>query len=129
VKDHKYRLVVADRNSNVREFLRRELIAEGYLVSVARDEAELQVLLNDGPPDLLILDLEIPHAGGVVVLERLERRMPHLPIIIHTFPVDEANHPTVRRAAALVEKSADTGRLKSEIGRILKDREAEAERG
>lgn len=39
--EKKFTLLIADRNRNVREFLKRELIAEGYGVKVARNGQEI----------------------------------------------------------------------------------------
>ena len=52
------KILIADRNRHVRDFLRRELHAEGYRIEVARDGREvLNHLQGHEPPDLLILDL------------------------------------------------------------------------
>jgi DNA-binding NtrC family response regulator len=75
----------------------------------------------DGPPDLLILDLEIPYVGGLTILKRLTHRYPHLPVIIHTFPSEDANDPVVQSAAAFVEKIGNTDRLKRIIQRVLRE--------
>ena len=53
-------LLIADRNRNVREFLRREFTSEGYRVAVARDGEEvLESLRRAEPPHVLVLDPEI----------------------------------------------------------------------
>jgi DNA-binding NtrC family response regulator len=117
-----FTILIADRNRHVRNFLRRELLKEGYRVEVARDGRDILRRMNvDGPPDLLILDLEIPYVGGLTILKRLTRRYPHLPVIIHTFPTEDANDPIVQNAAAFVEKMGNTDRLKQEIERVLRE--------
>jgi DNA-binding NtrC family response regulator len=105
-----FTILIADRNRHVRNFLRRELLKEGYRVEVATDA-----------PDLLILDLEIPYVGGLTILKRLTHRYPHLPVIIHTFPSEDANDPVVQSAAAFVEKIGNTDRLKRIIQRVLRE--------
>ena len=74
------KILIADRNRHVREFLRRELLAEGYQVEEARDGREILGLLNGGTlPDLLILDLELPFVSELKALELLHefsRRRP-----------------------------------------------------
>ena len=50
-------IMIADRNRNVRELLRRELESEGYQVRLAKDGRQvLRSINSDEPPDLLILD-------------------------------------------------------------------------
>ena len=115
-------ILIADRNRHVRNFLRRELLSEGYRVELATDGREILRKMNvDDPPDLLILDLEIPYVGGLTILERLKHRYPHLPVIIHTFPTEDADHPIVQTAAAFVEKVGNTDRLKRIIQQVLRE--------
>lgn len=117
-----FTILIADRNRHVRNFLRRELLKEGYRVEVATDGRDILRKMNtDGPPDLLILDLELPYVGGLSILKRLTHRYPHLPVIIHTFPTEDANHPVVQSAAAYVEKVGNTDRLKRIIQRVLRE--------
>lgn len=117
-----FTILIADRNRHVRNFLRRELLKEGYRVEVATDGRDILRKMNiDGPPDLLILDLEIPYVGGLAILKRLRHRYPHLPVIIHTFPIEDANHPVVQSAAAYVEKVGNTDRLKRVVQRVLRE--------
>lgn len=114
------KILIADRNRHVREFLRRELNAEGYRVEVARDGREvLTSLEGDEPPDLLVLDLEIPYLDELEVLARLKERQPPLPVVIHTILPEAANHPALPRAAAFLEKKGDTDLLKAVVSEVL----------
>lgn len=117
-----FNILIADRNRHVREFLRRELMAEGYRVQVAKDDKELLSMIDVEAPDLLILDLEIPYGGGLAVLENLQTRVPPLPVVIHTFLTEYANHPVVQGQGPLVEKMANTDVLKAAIVEMLKKR-------
>ncbi len=114
------KILIADRNRHVREFLRRELNAEGYRVEVARDGREvLTSLEGDEPPDLLVLDLEIPYLDELEVLARLKERQPPLPVVIHTILPEAANHRALPRAAAFLEKKGDTDLLKAVVAEVL----------
>jgi len=115
-----FHILIADRNRHVREFLRRELISEGYRVEVAKDDKELLNIIDLEAPDLLILDLEVPSGGGLAVLQRLQHRVPPLPVVIHTFLTEYANHPVVRGHGSFVEKMANTDVLKAAILEMLK---------
>ena len=100
-----FTLVIADRNRHVRDFLRREFVADGYAVELARDDKELlNIIEADEPPDLLIVDLEMPCSGGPEALETLLTRNPLLPVVIHTFLTEEAAQEVCGRAAAFLEK-------------------------
>ncbi len=117
----KFTLLIADRNRNVREFLKREFSAEGYSVILAKDDRELLTIIEtDAPGDLLILDLDMPYFGGPEVLEYLRRRMPSLPIVIHTFPTDYSSHQAIRNVAAFLEKKGtNIDHLKSVVRAVL----------
>ena len=119
--DDEFYILIADRNRHVRDFLRRELTAEGYRVLVAKDGREVLVTTEGAePPDLLILDLDIPYFDGLTILDRLRERTPLLPVVIHSFITEDAANHNVRHAAALVEKSGNTDCLKVAVGEVLK---------
>jgi CheY-like chemotaxis protein len=100
-----FSVLIADRNPRVRDFLSRELISDGYRAKIARDGREvLQMIEADESYELLILDLDMPHVGGLSVLKTIQRRKPSLPVIIHTFLTEYEQHPAVRRAAGFLEK-------------------------
>ena len=112
------KVLIADRNRHVREFLCRELLAEGYLAEPARDGREVLQLLNGpNPPDLLILDLELPYLTELKVLEILQERLPSLPVVIHHFQPDAEQH--LPGAAAFLEKREDTHLLKEVVAELL----------
>jgi DNA-binding response OmpR family regulator len=114
------KILIADRNRHVREFLRRELGAEGYQVEVAGDGRELLNLLSsDEPPHLLILDLEIPYLDELEIWARVRDRRPPLPVVIHTFLPEYPTRLAVPLAAAFLEKKGDTDHLKAVVAEVL----------
>ena len=117
------KILIADRNRHVRDFLRRELSAEGYQVEVARDGREVLGRINgEDPPHLLILDLEIPYLDEPEVWSRLKDRQPALPVVIHTFLPEYPTNLTLPIAATFLEKKGDTDLLKTVVA--AGDREA-----
>jgi DNA-binding response OmpR family regulator len=116
-----FTILIADRNRHVREFLRREFSEAGFRACVAKDGQEILTIVDcDTPPDLLILDLEMPHGDGLQVLERLQARVPPLPVVIHSFLAEHANQPGLEFAAALVEKKGDPNCLKTAVNEVLR---------
>jgi len=116
-----FTILISDRNRNVREFLKREMMAEGYRVRLARSVREvLEWAYHYESIDLAILDLDLPDASEMAILEKLEDRIPTLPVVIHAFLSDYDNHPAVLNAAALVEKEGNSiERLKKVVAEIL----------
>jgi CheY-like chemotaxis protein len=112
------RILIADRNRHVRDFLRRELLTAGYQVEAARDGREVLDLIGaHPPPDLLILDLELPYVTELKVLELLHEQLPSLPVIVHSFlPESESRLP---EAATFLEKREDIDLLKEVVAELL----------
>jgi DNA-binding response OmpR family regulator len=121
IMNNLFTILILDRNRHVREFLRREFTEAGFRAHVAKDGQEVLMIVDRGkPPDLLILDLEIPHGDGLQVLERLQGRVPPLPVVVHSFLAEHTNQPGLELAAALVEKRADPDCLKATVIEVLR---------
>ena len=123
----KFTLLIADRNRHVREFLKRELIAEGYRVNIAKNGQEvLKWAYHQGPLDLLILDVDLSDAGEIPVLEILADRIPVLPVIIHSFSSDYRNNLSYPGISAFVEKSGNSvEQLKKVVFNVLSNTDPE----
>jgi CheY-like chemotaxis protein len=114
------KILIADRNRHVRDFLRRELTAEGYQVEMAADGREVLNRINSNdPPHLLILDLEIPYLDEPEVWDRLKDRQPPLPLVIHTLLPEYPTNQTCPIAAAFLEKKGDTDLLKAVVAEVI----------
>lgn len=115
------RILVADRNPNVRDFLKRELAVEGYRVNLAGNGQEVFNCIK-GPKgiDLLILDLDLPHAGDRNILDEIRCSMPSLPVIVHTYLPQYTNQPGTLNNTTLVEKNGNSiDLLKDVISEVL----------
>ena len=80
-------LVVDDEESNIR-LLHRILSRAGYLhVTGTTDPREVEHLVKEMEPDLVLLDLHMPHLDGFGVLKQLGPRLTgagHLPVLMLT---------------------------------------------
>lgn len=115
-----FKILVTDRNRRVRELLRRELAAAGYQVVVARDSREILLLIaGDDPPHLLLLDPEIFNFSEPQFLEQIQKLYPGLPVIIHTFLLDDFNHWQGLRGIVLLEKKEDIDLLKQVVAEVI----------
>jgi DNA-binding NtrC family response regulator len=96
-------------------------MAEGYQVQLARSGREvLEWAYGHESIDLVILDLDLPDTSEIAILEKLEDRIPTLPVVIHAFLSDYENPPAVLNAAALVEKEGNSvERLKKVVSEIV----------
>ncbi len=117
-----FTILVADKNKNVRDFLHRELAAEGYEVVVARDGSQIlaEIDREDGL-DLLVFDLEMPGADSSKIFEKAQNRRPPLPVIIHTFLTEESERDSsLDKREIYIEKSGNIDHLKAAIADVLK---------
>uniref|UniRef100_I2Q3G6 Response regulator with CheY-like receiver, AAA-type ATPase, and DNA-binding domains n=1 Tax=Desulfovibrio sp. U5L TaxID=596152 RepID=I2Q3G6_9BACT len=111
-------LVIAERNANIRELLRREFGREGYAVLTAGSGAEVLALLAaPASADLLVLDAEIDDPEGGSLVPHVTRLYPLLPVVLHVFPGFEAEAGAT--GAVRVEKEGDFERLKRTVRRVL----------
>src|SRR5689334_10057273 len=64
------------------EVFARALLRDGHSVHVARDGLQAVHKLREHPPDLLVLDLGLPHLPGKEILERVRSGdSPNIPVI------------------------------------------------
>ncbi len=99
-------LVVDDQEANVR-LVQRLLERDGFRsVHTTQDPREVRDLFRSVKPDLLILDLKMPHLDGFAVMEQLREELgeasPFYPVLIMT-----ADITSETRLRALAVKSAD----------------------
>lgn len=84
-------LLIIDDDPNIRQLLSQELAGEHLRMREAGSGVEALVLIEAEPPDLVILDVKMPHLNGFAVAARL-RADPvtlGLPIILHTVAEDK----------------------------------------
>jgi DNA-binding NtrC family response regulator len=99
-------ILIADRNPNVRDFLKRELSACGYHVRLAENEKQLLKLIFSGNrTDLLVLDPDIPGVEIIEIFRKIVDRVPQLPIVIFYPPGNDNISDFTPGNVFLVEKN------------------------
>lgn len=78
------RILVADDDAMVRAALCAVLESEGYAVDEAQNGIEAVTRAVEHAPDLVLLDLNMPHLDGWQAFAQLERLTPLLPVIVIT---------------------------------------------
>ena len=120
-------VLVTERNSHVREFLKRELMEEGFSVQLAENGNEmLKKIYRKEPLDLLILDPDLPDTDVPGILNKINDRIPRLPVVFHTFQADYQQYSDIIRDAVFVEKQGSSvENLKQIIFELLKRKPVE----
>ncbi len=78
------RVLIAEDDAALASFVRKGLEAEHYAVDIAADGEQARAMATEFDYDLVILDLNLPRADGVVILRHLRTRKPSLPIVVLT---------------------------------------------
>lgn len=76
------RILVAEDEAPMREYIRRILESQGHEVTVVGDGAEALVKLSRQAYDLLLTDLSMPNMDGVELWLRVARDWPALPVLM-----------------------------------------------
>ena len=78
------RILVAEDDAPLADFLYQQLQQEQFSVRVVSDGLEAQRLASDQPFDLVLLDLGLPGTQGLDVLRFIRSKKPDLPVLIVT---------------------------------------------
>jgi len=118
-------LVVDDDEIN-RTLLVRRLTPEGHTVRVARDGLEALAAVEEAVPDLVLLDVMMPHLDGFDVCRRLRER-PHtraVPVILLTALRDREDRLRGLEAGAddFITKPFDGAELTARVRSLLRVR-------
>ncbi|MFH1782285.1 MAG: response regulator [Candidatus Omnitrophota bacterium] len=86
-EDEAFRILIAEDDESLRENIRQRLSKhKNWQIITAKDGQEAIDILSRDPIDLLILDLEMPHARGDEVIEVLSSDfvLSMIPVIVYT---------------------------------------------
>lgn len=86
------RVLIADDHALLREGLRRVLEFEGdiEIVGEAVDGADAVRKCHELQPDIVLMDVNMPHGGGVEATRAIREQLPHIDIIVLTVHDDES---------------------------------------
>lgn len=109
------RILVVDDNPAVRNYLRALLEQQGgwQVCDEARTGGEALQRLTKAPPDLILLDFQMPDLNGLEVARQISRLCPQIPILMVTIHLskqlaEEARKVGIRGTCA-----------KSDVGSIV----------
>jgi DNA-binding response OmpR family regulator len=106
-------VLVIEDEEGLREILELNFRIAGYRVVTATDGVEAWQKFEQEPPDLLVLDLNLPRVSGFRLLE-LIRRESNVPVLILTaYDFAEAEEVAQHRPDAYIKKPFDAQYLLS----------------
>lgn len=84
------RILLAEDDDSVREFVSRALAMHGHEVLVAIDGAKAVELMNNHHFDLLLTDIAMPMMDGISLALKVRDMRPHVPILLMTGYANES---------------------------------------
>ncbi|MDX6477424.1 MAG: two-component system, OmpR family, phosphate regulon response regulator PhoB [Gaiellaceae bacterium] len=116
-------VLVVDDDPGVREVVRLSLELEGYMVKEAGGAEEGLSAVEDEAPDLILLDVMMPHVDGWEMLRRIQERhgAGSIPIVMFSGKVDAqtAAQAAARGAQGFVGKPFDPQQLVDQAKQIV----------
>jgi two-component system cell cycle response regulator DivK len=121
------KVLVAEDNPVNRELLRELLENRGYSVSEACNGQEALDMVQQGQPDLLLLDIGMPVLDGFAVMRRLREnpKLATLPVLAVTAYAMRDDRDNVLNAGfdGYISKPINARDLTNELERLLRIRE------
>jgi DNA-binding response OmpR family regulator len=112
-------ILVVDDDATIRESLAAVLRLEHYEVRLAENGRTAVRQFLDGPPDLVLLDLNMPDTDGWHAFEIMARLAPYVPIIVITARPYQARRAAEAGIDMLLEKPLDMPVLLETIHGLL----------
>ena len=99
-------VLIVDDDARLREYVRVNLEAEGYIVREAASAEEALGALGEESPDLILLDVMMPQVDGWEALRRIQEHtgVGAIPVIMFSGKVDD--RPMRRRSPAAPRASS-----------------------
>ncbi|MBA2536363.1 MAG: response regulator [Actinobacteria bacterium] len=117
-------VLIVDDDADLRELLRTNLESEGYLVREAASAQEGLEALDEEPPDLILLDVMMPHVDGWEMLRRVRERhgVEAIPVVMFSGKIaeDEAAAAEEAGAQAFIGKPFDPEQLLASTKQLLR---------
>lgn len=114
-------IMIVDDDTMIRSLLVSTLPENGCELVEAHSGSEAIEFLVAKPPDLVLLDWNMPGRSGAEVLDELKRRHPNVPVIVLTAEGREVSRALAKALGAEVfmTKPFSPLRLLAEVERLL----------
>ncbi len=116
-----HRILVVDDDANTARLVKLYLQKDGHMVMMAPDGRQALEMAREKKPDLIVLDLMLPHVDGLEVCRRL-RQESDVPIIMLTARTTDADKLTGLDIGAddYVTKPFSPGELAARVRAVLR---------
>ena len=115
-------ILIVDDEADIRDILSGALEMAGYRVSQADSAAAAKRLVADGPPDLIITDLQLENSDGLELIAEIKLQHPQLPTLLLTgvlFDEKAIEDRLRKKVSGYLHKTAPLKTIRAEIVRLL----------
>jgi two-component system, cell cycle response regulator DivK len=118
-------ILYIEDNPDNRLLIRRVLQAEGMVFQEASDAAEALVSVHQVPPDLILMDINLPEVDGYALTAQLKAlpQIQHVPIIAMTANVMKGDRERTLQAGCdgYIQKPVDIDALPGQINQFIRE--------
>lgn len=121
--DTKLHILSIDDEQVIVDLVKDYLSMSGYRVTGVNTPREALQVIETDPPDLIITDLQLPDSDGMVLIEKMKKSSPDVPIILLTgvwFDEQTIEATLSRHVSAYVAKTAPLQQLAETVKGLLK---------
>ena len=122
--DERIRVLIVEDDDDIRALLRMNVEAhpDFCLAGEAPDGRHAAELLKLGEPDVVIMDLDMPHIDGIGAIQMIRRDHPDATVVVYSARYDkyDMNDLLSERANLYVDKSRPVDELFREIVQLVK---------
>jgi CheY-like chemotaxis protein len=112
-------ILLAEDDKNQRLLYEQELRFEGYETITAIDGKDALEKVRKQPPDIIIMDINMPGMDGIEAMGRILSKNKGIPMIINTADSSYKDNYMSWIADAYIIKSSDLTELKNKIKEMI----------
>ena len=115
------RVILVEDDALVRTLLMRRMLAAGWSATALRDGRELEKIVSEEKPDLLVVDLGLPYVDGFALVEALRAQGVRTPVLVISAYELPHLHDAAKNSGAddVLQKPFDQEELIERMGRLL----------
>ncbi len=115
----KKKILIVDDEEGIRLLYQEELEMEGFAVETAKNGDQALEKFKGAPPDLVILDINMPGMNGIEVLRQMKSHNAALPVILSSAYPEYKQDFGAWASEEYIVKSANMDDLKAAVHKHL----------
>jgi len=113
------KILLVDDDESIQMLYNEEFVDEGYIVVSAMNGEEALEKFKADPPDLVILDIQMPGMNGIEVLRQMKMMNAQIPVVLSSAYHEYKQDLGAWASDEYVVKSADIDELKRAVKKLI----------